>query len=534
MKNKYLLPIVTPLLFLLNFSIQSKAQDGGHLSGDIMLNTNFFERDTAIGAGNNELYDNFLSGGESWMSLRYSNYGFTGFMRIDAFANSNLKNPLAGMSGFGIGAWNVNKEINNLNMTAGYIYDQIGSGILFRTYEDRGLLIDNALVGVQLKYKLKDNIEIKGATGQQKNVFERFQPIIKALSIETSNNIKDKIFLTTGVGALNRTLDKQSMDNIINTINNKPIEQRFIPKYNTYAFTLYNTLSVGNLSWYAEGAYKTSEAISDYDANLINKNGTVLFSTLSYAQKGFAVNIMGKRTENFLLRTSPEETQPNGGMLNWQPIIAQIRTQRVISRYMPQSQDLSEMSFNGNVLVSPNDDYDISLSYTHINTLEDVKLYREIYFETNIRSIKNTLLDVGVHYMQYNQDFYQFKPGVPIVEAITPFAELTYMLTETNSAKFQVQYMHTKQDFGSWLFAGIEYALSSRFSVAISDMYNIKPAKATDKDRHYYNFFVSYNTGPHRVSIAYAKQVEGINCTGGVCRYEPAFSGVRMMITSSF
>lgn len=534
MKNKVLHPIIASIFVTLLFSQQLQAQDNGHLSGDIMLNANFFQRDTAIGASNNPLYDNYLSGGESWMSLRYSNYGFTGFLRVDAFANSNLKNPLDGMSGFGIGAWNISKELQGLTMTVGNIYDQIGSGVLFRTYEDRGLLIDNALVGVQIKYRLRDNIEIKGATGQQKNVFERFQPIIKVLSIESSNSFDDKIFLNSGAGVINRTLDKQSMDNIINTINNKPLAERFVPKYNTYGFTLYNTLNVGNLSWYVEGAYKTTEAINDYNANLINRDGTVLYSTVSYAQKGFAVNLMGKRTENFLLRTSPEETQPNGGMLNWQPIIAQIRPQRLISRYMPQSQDLSEMSFNGNVLVSPNDDYDISLSYTHINTIDDVKLYRELYFETNIRSIKNVLLDVGVHYMHYNQDFYQFKPGVPMVKALTPFAELTYMLSETNSAKLQLQYMDTKQDFGSWVFAGLEYALSSRFSVAVSDMYNIKPAKASDEDRHYYNFFVSYNTGPHRFSIAYAKQVEGINCTGGVCRYEPAFSGVRLSITSSF
>jgi len=66
-------------------------------------------------------------------------------------------------------------------------------------------------------------------------------------------------------------------------------------------------------------------------------------------------------------------------------------------------------------------------------------------------------------------------------------------------------------------------------------MYNITPNKAVvQKANHYYNIFVAYTQGPHRFSLAYVKQVDGINCTGGVCRYEPAFSGVKAMVTTSF
>src|SRR5690606_17901190 len=145
----------------------------------------------------------------------------------------------------------------------------------------------------------------------------------------------------------------------------------------------------------------------------------------SYARKGMALNLTGKRTENFVMRTSPNESLLNG-MVNWQPIVAQIRPQRLIARYSPASQDLSEAAVNGNVFLSPSMDYDFNLSYTHIGTLEGKKLYREAYVEANIRSVKNTLIDVGFHYMQYNQEHYQFKPGVPLVIAYTPFAEVTY------------------------------------------------------------------------------------------------------------
>ncbi len=509
------------------------AQHTGNLSGDLMLNSNFFQRDTAIKASDNQLYDNFLSGGEGWMSLRYSNYGFNGFLRLDAFNNSNLRNPTEAMSGFGIGAWNISKDFKGLTITGGYIYDQIGSGILFRAYEDRGLLIDNALAGLHLKYKLNDNLSIKAFTGQQKNVFTRYNPVIKGVNLEGSYALSENIYINPGAGALNRTLDQESMNAVVNNINALPDSAQFVPQYNMYGFTAYNTLSAGDFTWYIEGAYKTREAISDYNGRLINSDGNIVYSTLSYALKGFALNLTGKRTQNFSMRTSPNESQLNG-MVNWQPIVAQIRPQRLIARYMPASQDLSELALNANALISPDENYDFNVSYTHINSLEGLKLYREAYVEANIRSVKNTLIDVGVHYMQYNQDHYQFKPGVPIVEAITPFTEITYKINAKKSFRVQAQYMHTQQDFGSWAFLALEYAIAPQWSFAVSDMYNLKPAHDGDKAQHYYNIFIAHTRGAHRFQAAYVKQVEGINCTGGVCRYEPAFSGLRIGITSSF
>lgn len=519
---------------LMSGAVAVSAQDAGHLSGDLQLNANFFQRDTSIGAANNPLYDNLLSGSEAWLSLRYNIKGFTAFLRVDAFANSNLQNPVAGMTGFGVGAWSLSKEFNKLTITGGYIYDQIGNGIIFRAYEDRGMLIDNALAGMHLKYALTDKINVKGFVGQQKNAFELYKPVIKGFAADGNFTIKDKVFLSPGIGILNRTLDKSDVDMVVNNINSLPLEERFEPVYNTYAFTFFNNLSAGAFSWDLEASYKTKEAINDYYGRLMDKNGSVFFTSLNYAKRGIAVNLMGKRTENFVLRTSPNQTLANSGMLNWQPVIAQIRPQRLISRYVPASQDLTEISYIANVDLMPSDDYNFNVSYTHINTLDGMKLFREAVVEANMRSIPKTIIDLGVHYMQYNQEYYQNKPGYAMVNAVTPYAEVTYSFTDVKSGKFSLQYMDTKQDFGSWLYAAIEFSVASKWSVAISDMYNSAPTKLSTSARHYYNVYTSYTSGAHRFSIAYVKQVEGINCTGGVCRYEPAFNGVRVGITSSF
>lgn len=533
------------LIFVLCASVRIFAQ--GTFSGDFQSNINFFQKDTAIGAAGNPLYDNALSGGEAWLSLRYSNNGFTAFVRGDIFNNSNLKNPVSPMSDFGIGAWNLTKEINNLSISVGTIYDQIGSGILFRSYEDRGLLIDNALVGLEIKYKLSDNIWMKGFTGQQRNNNfvnnVRYGPILKGFNAEGDFSAGAAHFVP-GIGILNRTLDNASMTDIAATINNQDVETRFNPMYNMYAFSAYNTLTYKNFAWYAEGAYKTHEAIVEsraYDpmySKLVDRPGNIQYTNFSYGRKGMALSLSGKRTENFVMRTSPNQTLLNG-MLNWQPVVAVMRPLRLMSRYTPPSQDISEMAGTANLMLNPNDYTTFTFTYTHINTLDGQKLFREGYVEAIYQGLDKWVLEGGVQYMEYNISLYQNRPS-PLQQAITPFVEITHRFTDTKSIRAELQYMYAQHDYGSWAFALVEYNIAPKWSVSVQDMYNITPNPGEGNLRyrtpglHYPTAFAAFTKGSNRFTLAYVKQVDGINCTGGVCRYEPAFSGVKATITSSF
>lgn len=522
----FLLLIFTPIVL--------KAQQGT-LSGDLQTNINFFQKDTAIQASGNPLYENYLSGNESWLSLRYNVSGWTFSIRADAFTNSNLYNPNQALTLQGIGAYTISKEMNDLTIVAGYIYDQIGSGLLFRSYEDRGLLIDNSLVGLELKYKLGKNIQLKGLTGQQKFLLSKYSPVIRAFNAEGDYSI-GKAHVIPGIGVLNRTLDQESIFQVASNVNNLDVTKRFSPRWNMYAFSLYNTLTWNTISWYAEGAYKTHEAIINAEGTLIDTAGTAFFTTLNYAKKGFALNLSAKRTENFVMRTSPNQVLLNG-MLNWQPIVARLRPQRVMSRYSPPSQDISELAVSVDGLYTPNDNLSLTGTYTYIDKLDKTRLYREIFTEAVYTGFSSWILEGGLQYMEYNQRVYQINPNANVIYAITPFAEITYKLNQSNSLRFEAQYMDTKQDFGSWLFLLMEYNLSPKFSISVSDMYNIDPNYSNSlvtKANHYYSVYSAFTKGPHRFSLAYVKQVAGINCTGGVCRFEPAFSGIRSTFSTSF
>ncbi len=530
------------LFFALCFSVQIAAQ--GTFSGDLMMNLNFFQRDTNIHAAVNPLYDNYLSGSEAWLDLRYNINGFTFFARADAFNNSNLYSPAQALSGFGLGAWNITKDMKDLSISMGYIYDQIGSGILFRSYEDRGLLIDNALVGLELKYKLAKNISVKGFTGQQKFLFNRYNPIIRGINAEGDFSI-NKLHLMPGIGAINRTIDQASMNSIVANINGQELATRFVPKYNMYAFTVYNTLTYKNLSWYAEGAYKTDEAIIENPLTklLVDKPGNIEYTSINYGQKGLALSLTGKRTEDYIMLTSPNEaSNVNSGMLNWQPVIAVLRPERVMSLYTPASQNISEMAFTGNLLISPNDVTNFSFTYTNINNLTNTKLFREGYADVYYQGLKSWVLQAGLQYLEYNQAAYLVSTlKQPIDFCFTPFGEITYKINDNHSIRLEGSYMSTKQYYGSWIFALLEYNVAPKFSVSVSDMYDVNPNNGESKPdgfsttpTHYYNIYGAYTKGSNRFSVAYVKQVAGINCSGGVCRYEPAFSGLRCTVTSSF
>ncbi|HNM27632.1 MAG TPA: DUF6029 family protein, partial [Saprospiraceae bacterium] len=145
------------------------AQNNARITGNLQSNGNFFVSDSTINAFGTPQYDYQKFGAESWLNLNYSNWGFDFGLRFDVFNNSNLLNPLASFNGQGIGRWYVHKTVGKFDLAGGYLYDQIGSGIIFRAYEERALMIDNALVGVKVGYKFNDNWKIKAFSGRQKH-----------------------------------------------------------------------------------------------------------------------------------------------------------------------------------------------------------------------------------------------------------------------------------------------------------------------------------------------------------------------------
>lgn len=545
------------LLFtcLILMPVASWSQENLSLSGSLESNVNFYMRDPKIGAANTPQYERQLVGTESWLTLRAQYAGFDAGIRYDLFANSQLLNPQDSYTAQGLGRWYVSKKIGKLEAFGGYIYDQIGSGVIFRAYEERPLLIDNALVGVRLTYSLSPDWRIKGFAGRQKNLFGLYPSNLRGLNIEGFESIgkSGKFSIAPGAGVTHKTLSDEQMDNLAGTLGQyTPVD--FIPEvpYNTWAATLYNTLTAGRFAWYVEGAFKTEEVINDIYATRtlwtgqesIGKftldQGYVMYSTLSYAGGGLGASVQYKRTHNFVFRADPFVTL-NRGFINFMPPMSRVNTYRLPARYSPATQDLDEEALQLDLRYAINKNLSVMVNLANITrpgAETNKNIYSEVYAQFSLKKPRKWTLIGGVQYQEYDQELFQGKPGVPKVIAITPFIDYLKRINSKHSVRTEVQYMHTKEDYGSWLYGLVEYSISPHWLFELSDMWNISPKAKADGSSgdklHYPTAGVVYSSGPTRYSLRYVKQVEGIVCSGGICRLEPAFSGFKFTLTTSF
>ena len=81
-------------------------------------------------------------------------------------------------------------------------------------------MIDNALFGLRLTYDFTPDIKLKVFTGQQKRQFDLYPSILIGASLEGFWNGGDKTSWSTapGIGIVNRTLDDETMNTVVNTI----------------------------------------------------------------------------------------------------------------------------------------------------------------------------------------------------------------------------------------------------------------------------------------------------------------------------
>lgn len=505
----------------------------GSITGSLQTTTKWFMRDSLIDATGTPQYDNQLVGSFGWLTTNYTNreWNLDAGLRLDYFHNSDLQNPTESFSGAGIGRWYIKKRINELTITGGYIYDQIGNGIIFRSYEARPLAIDNALFGVQVQYDFNDNWFIKGFTGQMKNRFERYDPIIRGIQVEGFHKIGKQVTIAPGMGVVNRTLDNNSMALIVSNIEALPVEDRFVPRFNNYAFTFYNRMNYKNLSWFVEVSAKSKEAIVNADDQLVNSDGTNALTMLTYSTRGLGITAQYKRTENFVLRTSPNETILDG-LINFLPPMARQNTYMLTARYNAATQFLGEQAYQIDFVAKPNRQWAFSGTFSDIRNLNNDVLFRELYLESVYKKGRDLKLTVGGQMVQYNQLVYETKGDSQLV-SIVPFVEMTYRFNRKTSIRTELQYMNNQEDFGSWAYGLVEVSVAPNWSFGAWDMWNIQPKKTT-KALHYPTTWITYQGGANRFEIAYVKQVEGIVCTGGICRFEPAFSGVRFTLNSTF
>lgn len=552
------------LLFLLSLAIVSPAiaQEKGQFSGNLLLTYQKYMRDDSIGA-NTKVYLENTSSVDAWLFLNYRIQGYEFTVRYDAFNSSPLLDPLSSYTDHGIGYWQIRKSIDKLDITAGSFYDQFGSGILFRAYEQRQIGIDYAIQGLRLMYDINDNWKIKAFGGNQKgNIvndtrFKYSKAVLAGINAEGMIDLgKNAQYgsLLVGASALNRTLDGATMQELVAEINGYDYDKLFKPKYNVYGANAYFSYSIGNLMWTAEANYKTAEAIRGMDNKLFNSDGKVIYSSLSWGKNGMkmgkqkasiGINLQARHIDKFPLRTSPNAKLLNG-LISYLPSLTRQNTYRLMARYNAPAQELGENGIQAEIDFKPGKKTQITLNGSYVQSLpengkngEAILLFRELYGEVVQKIGSNTKLKLGLQTIVYNQARYELEPEYENVHTITPFAEVLLKLPKHRSLRIEMQYLRTDKDQGSFANAMVEFYLTPNVSFAVGDMINTVPHRyenmvQSNRVLHYPTFFTSVIKKNSVFTLAYLKQQQGVNCSGGICRVEPAFSGVRFTVSTNF
>ncbi len=180
------------------------AQDNsGEFHGDFDLNMQSYQKDALIGA---EAADEIILN-NAYLNINYTKGDFSAGLRYESYLNALLDFDDE-YKGNGIMFRYATYTIDGLEVTAGNYYEQIGSGLIFRSYENKGLGQDNAIDGVRLKYRPLKGVNLKGFIGKSRTYFTYSDGIIRGadaeINVNEALNLESKTRIIIGQGLVSR------------------------------------------------------------------------------------------------------------------------------------------------------------------------------------------------------------------------------------------------------------------------------------------------------------------------------------------
>ncbi|NPD83868.1 hypothetical protein HNS38_03810 [Lentimicrobium sp. L6] len=574
--KKHILKSIGVFAILFAFTQVAFAQSPqkyGQVSGSFQLDAQIYQPDSKLGITNED-----INGKDARMNafgnIIYRLGNFSAGVRYEAYLP-----PLAGfddrLEGQGFANRWARYNTGIIDVTVGNFYEQFGSGMIFRAYEEWSLGYDNSVDGARIILTPTKGVTIKGIYGTQRFFWEKYEKDSRGIvrggdvdlfindlfsSLETS-----KTKLTLGGGLISKY--QADLD---------PIYK--LPE-NVMSWSTRFNLSHGGFFWQTEYAHK----INDPNAinNFIYKDGQGLFTSMSYSQKGFGFALSGKWIDNMGFKSDRSVTG-DALFINFLPPNAKTHTYSLSAMYPYATQ------VNGEAAIQATLNYKvpkksklggkygmgIEINFSHIRSIEKSQLdsetpigesgtlgyetkflsigdevyFQDLGFEINKKINKHFKLIASADMITYNMDVIEGHPGEPNVEAFVWVTDLSYRFKRKHSIRWELSQLLTKQDQGNWIASTLEYNFAPTWFLAVSDQYNYVNndgiiSYTNDQGEyhenkydklHYPTIAAGYTKGTTRVLLSYGRQREGILCVGGVCRAVPKSNGFKITITSSF
>tara|TARA_B100001093_G_scaffold265844_1_gene254287 strand:+ start:764 stop:2440 length:1677 start_codon:yes stop_codon:yes gene_type:complete len=556
------LRLVILLTLLIFFIVNINGQDlksPGVISGNIQTIGQYYQEDSIINAALPE----HLYGFNGFANINYQKGDFRAGIRYESYLNT-LEGYPTSFSGTGIGYRYLSWKSDNVGITIGNFYDQFGSGMIFRAYEERQLGIDNSLDGIRLTYQPVNGLYLKGMVGKQRHVFMdglvNGNGIIRAFDSELNLN---ELLDSSNSWKFKATIGGSFVSKF-NTDNNTSFFD--LPK-NVGASSIRLNLRYNKIRFSGEYVHKINDPYPDNQDsrfNYIYKNGEGVLLNLGYSTKGFAVDFSAKHMDNMLWRSTNVNVGPTDLLIGYLPALTKQHTYNLAATLYPYATNFyGEIAYQLDVLYKiPKKSFlggkygtSIALNFAtaHVperNFIEDMESTRTSYtssvfsrsdsilfqdFNVEIKRKINKKLNISLNYFNFifNDDAVKVANYYKMIYAQIAVMDLTYKINRHHSLRFETQAMWTNEDKGDWLFGQIEYTFSPHWYIAILDQYN-SGNEDLKKRVHYGLISAGYINGSHRFSFQYGKQRAGVFCVGGVCRAVPASNGLTFSFTSSF
>jgi len=554
--NKKALLFFALSLFIQAIAARGQDQSGGLLQGarvwgNFQLDAQYYLPDSLIDAPKVDEKIRM----NAFANLNFSWQGFTMGMRYESYQNALLGYDPR-YRGNGIPYRFASYQQENLEVTLGNFYEQFGNGMIFRSYVDHSLGVDNAMDGIRLIYRPFDGITLKGLIGQQRFFFDKGPGIVRGFDAEINLNQtfsslaeNPNQFMLGG-----SVLSKYQRDQ--NPLFNLP--------ENVAAFAGRLNYLRGALNLGAEFGYKVNDPSADN--NFIYKDGNALTMTGSWAAEGFGLIIAAKRIDNMSFR-SDRTAGGNDLNINYLPPTTRQHLYSLSGMYPYATQPRGEIGLMSELTLKlPRESFfggpsgaTLTLNYSVANSIHkaplndtlaigqrgtkgytsdflrigDTLYFQDFNIEYSRRFSRNLRGLISYAYITYNQGVIEGHVEKGMVYAHIAIADFTHRLPNRRSLRWELQHLATKQDKGNWAMALVEYNIAPNWSFSVSDQYNYGHSEK-DLRLHYLTFGAAYSRNANRLSLSYGRQREGIICVGGVCRQVPASNGFMLSVSSSF
>ncbi len=544
---------IIPVFFLFCTSYAN-----AQLSGGFESNSAYYTEDDKIRLDNIEAEERLRS--HNYLRVDYKVKRFTAGVQLESYEPKAQLNYSPALNKSGVGTYYVNyrNTKRRIEVTLGHFYEQFGSGLVFRGWEDRQLGIANSIAGGLVKYSPLQTIHFTTLYGKQRNGFKFTAGNIGGLNtdIDLSELLKIKK-VKFGIGG-----------SIVNR--NEEINEFTGLKKNTYLTSVRADFAKKGFTADIEYAFKSKDALVEFDRIRpeLQFDGDAYLLNLGYTKNRLGITANLRRIENFAFYSERKAAGNiyNAGVLNYIPSLTKqydysltniyVYAAQPNLRFEPDRNKAGEIGGQAELFYqykkgSPlGGKYgtDISVNYAQWYGLQgryasvqrkyraDLIGFGQNYYRSGSLEIKkkwNKKLSSVFTYLNqyYNSRYVEETSGE--VNANTLVSDNTLRFGKTRSIRWQLQHQWSTGGFKNWAGVQLEYFFKSKWSVFGLDIYNYGNQDILNR-LHFYNVGAAYNKGVLRINVNYGRQRGGLICVGGVCRFVPQSAGLNSGINYSF